>query len=260
MMPRLRLTLLVPAVTMALYVIAYIAFGDRPAFRDVGQFAFQAVSTTGCLLGVLSFSRGDYMGSAWRLYLACDLLILLTVALTGLFPLEATVHVRVVATLIANIVGTLGVYRFANAWRVAGIDLSAGNASRRSAMLLGFVIGCVLAVPGIGGDLHMIWSDGNREGFIYLCGALGDIAAFTFVSPVVLTAFTLRGGRVSWVWGLVGTSILLWLAYDCVQGLLPDLTVFDEGVRVAALAFTGAAGLAQMMVTRPLPMQSHDSA
>jgi hypothetical protein len=255
MMPRLRLTLLVPAVTVAVYVIVYLLCGERQWFKDVEPFALQAVSSTGCVLGFLSFARGDYLRSAWRMFMIGDLLILFTVALTGLFPLESTVHVRVVATLITNVVSPIGAYRFAYAWRVAGIELPAGRLTRRSAILVGFVIGCVLAVPGIDGDLKML-SEGNLEALVYICGAVGDIASLALVAPIILTALALRGGRVAWVWSLLSVSILCWLAYDLVQGQLPEMTGFVEGVRVVALGVNGAAGLAQLMVTRPVKAPS----
>ena len=244
---KLRFILLIPVLSVGVYV----ALHGMAWFDTVNPVVMQAVSFTGCTVAALSFERGDYLRSAWGLYMIGDLLLLVSAALSAAFGLQSMLYPRMACMLLANVAGPAGSYLFGSALALAGLELEAGRWTRRSGMLAGFAVGCVLGGPALYAEVGATVSDGNLNMLIETFGTLGDIANITFTAPIIFTALALRGGRVAWVWSLLSCCLLLWLGYDLLTGLAPAHASLIEGVRVAALSFSGAAGIAQRIVIAP---------
>ena len=92
---------------------------------------------------------------------------------------------------------------------------------------------------------------------MYLASCLGDIFCFTLLAPMFLTALTLRGGVLVWIWALLTLSGLTWLAVDGTATLLPAVGVSQastrasfEVLRCVANSYLAAAGLYQWWILK----------
>src|SRR5215470_10376137 len=184
-MRNLRLTLVLPAVAIALYVPFH-------AQAPYVLLATQLVCFTGCLLATTSFTPGDYLRRAWALFTVGQLLFVPFAALNALGELRA---VQVALMLSANVVLPAGAYLFGAAWSRVGMELPAGRWTRRSGMAAGFVVGCLVGGPALFGELAAALRDGNLQMLAEAFGTLADIATVTFTAPILLTALALRGGH-----------------------------------------------------------------
>jgi hypothetical protein len=89
---------------------------------------------------------------------------------------------------------------------------------------------------------------------------VGDIFSLALIVPVLLTTLALRGGLLSWPWGLMTASQFGWLLYDASATLRlfvviepATATMWSEMFRALACTYCFAAGLAQRAVSAPDP-------
>jgi hypothetical protein len=122
---------------------------------------------------------------------------------------------------------------------------------RRATIALVTLAAVAFVAPGLWSD----WKDargGDASAMINVAGDLGDVASFLLITPVLLTAVALRGGRLVWPWALLTAGNVAWLLFDApvalgtlTGGMTPGLKNATEMARVAACLFYAGAGMAQ---------------
>jgi hypothetical protein len=152
----------------------------------------------GGLAGALSFTRHDRMFWAWLSIGVGNLVGGLTAAIVPRPPLHAlggeaastTVAVLlVVSDVILNVSTVAGLVIFAQAWRALGPRPGWYNAATGIAFA---VAAAVVGVPIVNafraGDV----------GWGTIISSFGDLAAFTMIGPLAVTAIRMRGGALVW--------------------------------------------------------------
>lgn len=92
---------------------------------------------------------------------------------------------------------------------------------------------------------------GDGGSLIVLVSAVVDILSLCLISPLLLTAVSLRGGLFSWPWGLITASRLSWLLYDAAVSFAPAGRIpLDDLCRGLGQNYLFAAGVAQLLVVR----------
>jgi hypothetical protein len=101
---------------------------------------------------------------------------------------------------------------------------------------------------------------GETKAIVGAVSSLGDIFSLALIVPVLLTTIALRGGLLSWPWGLMTASQFGWLLYDATITLgtfihMEPVTtrMWTEVFRAIACSYCFAAGLAQRAVSAPEP-------
>jgi len=81
-----------------------------------------------------------------------------------------------------------------------------------------------------------------------------DILTLCLITPLLLTAVSLRGGLFSWPWGLVTASQISWLLYDAAGTLAPHIAPrgfpLAEVFRGMAESYLFVAGVVQFLLIR----------
>lgn len=219
----------------------------------------------GCLAGAAAFSRGEHLRRAW-LWLAWATILVLARDLLR-FPVEIVAYDgagRWLVTglgVLSNVALLTGTWLLARAWKVAAIPLPGG---RKRAVAVTVVIAAVaLAVAGpfAWGHLQSVLA-GEWGDLVMLVSAVVDILALCLIAPLLLTTLALRGGIVSWPWGLVTASLVCWLFYDVAAGLQGSLATsfpLTDVFRGLAENYLAAAGLAQYLVVKAVRRDALDS-
>src|SRR5262249_54030499 len=93
---------------------------------------------------------------------------------------------------------------------------------------------------------------GSWGSLIAFVSAVVDILSLCLISPLLLTAVSLRGGLFSWPWGLVTANRVCWLLYDATGTLAPHLAPggfpLHEVFRGMAVSYLFAAGTVQFLL------------
>jgi hypothetical protein len=99
---------------------------------------------------------------------------------------------------------------------------------------------------------------GQVRALVGAVSSAGDIFSLALIVPVLLTTLALRGGLLSWPWGLMTASQFGWLFYDAtgtirlfVQMEPATATMISEIFRALACVYCFSAGIAQRTVSAP---------
>jgi hypothetical protein len=90
-----------------------------------------------------------------------------------------------------------------------------------------------------------------------LVSVLSDVITFTLIAPLAMSTLVLRGGHISWIFGLLTISVFGWMVNGSAElivrllGGAPELlrTVRMAGIAIAAL-FNAAAAATQVLNAR----------
>src|SRR5262249_20271318 len=163
---------------------------------------------------------------------------------------ETAATFRVVFVVIGNLGSALGCVMLARVWHVAGIALPGSRRLQYAAIVVGIGVACAIVGWGTWQDIGHL-RQGDKEAFVALASTLGDIASFSAIAPILLTAIAMRGGALAWPWALVTLSNVCWLLYDMTwsferQWALSEhtLRIIAEFFRAQGCAMAFAAGLA----------------
>jgi hypothetical protein len=240
-------------VTVALNLIG----PDRATFYRAEVATMEAFACLGSLAAALQLQRGDYLRNAWllfafsfSLYFVGDLTLT-----TGPFSDRSwTPLANGVLTIVGNIAAAMAIWKLARASRIAGLE----PPWSRPVRIVVQVVAIALALLATGGATVMYtWQifDGEMGALMYLASCLGDIFCFTLLAPMFLTALTLRGGVLVWIWALLTLSGLAWLGVDGTATLLPAIGASQQTTRASfevlrciANGYLGAAGLYQRWI------------
>ena len=269
------LILLAFAAAVAVFVAQALATGAaaRSQFFFVEVLLAKATALAGALAAASSFKRGDYLRRAWLVVagncffiLAKDLLfgshVFMhaenvwygqSVHLPGIDPQSALAGwLRASFIFIGNGLAVAGSFMLSRAWRVAGLELP-GSQARQRAIVAGVVALSILAAGWSAWVDLLDFTHTHQPGALgAFISDVGDLGAFSFLAPVMLTAWALRGGNLMWPWALFTIAQLGWMLFDAVATfggalrLSPDqLRGVTESLRALACAFTLVAGIAQ---------------
>lgn len=226
----------------------------------VGQrILVRALAAAGCFAAMSCFERGDHLRLAW-FWLAVGTVMLLARDLLrlapGFRPESAGPVAQVAVTglgVLANLALLAGIWRLARSWKMAAITLPGG----RSGFGIVAAVTAALALAAVGpGALQYVREvlHGDVSSLISLVSAVVDIVTLCLITPLLLTALSLRGGLFSWPWGLLTASRLAWLLYDVAEalgpGALPAALPLAELCRGLGGNYLFAAGMAQYLVIR----------
>lgn len=267
-MKRYRWLAVFPLVYAAAFCAVAAALVDGPALEPFvrGQLLLvRVLAIAGCFAAASAFGRGDHLRRAW-LFLAGSAVLVLARDLLR-FPVEIVANEGSgrwwIAGLgvLSNVALLTGTWLLARAWKVAAIPLPGGG--RRALWVTAVVAAIALAVAGPFAWRHFqSILAGEWGSLVMLVSAVVDILALCLIAPLLLTTLALRGGLVSWPWGLVTASLVCWLFYDAAAGLGPgvigDFPLTDV-FRGLAQNFLFAAGLAQRMVVRRVRKDALDA-
>jgi hypothetical protein len=244
-----------------LYTTAFLAIAwSLQGSEALAPFTFwqrilvRVLAAAGCFAAVSRFERGDPLRSAW-LWLGAGTIVILIRDLLRLFPSFAPQGADPRAQLIVTALGILsnlallgGVWLLARSWKMAapGGQSGFGVVAVATAVL-------TLTVVGPGAYIHLREvSGGDWSSLVLVVSAAADIVAFCLITPLLLSAVSLRGSLFVWPWGLVTASQLAWLLYDVAAslrpGLLPAGLPLSEVFRGLAENYLFAAGMAQYLV------------
>jgi hypothetical protein len=232
---------------------------ERAAFYRVEVATMEAFACLGSLAAALQLQRGDYLRNAWLLFAFSYSLYFfgdLTLT-TGPFSDRSwTPLTNGILTIVGNIAAAVAIWKLARASRIAGLEPPWSRPVRVAVQ----VVAIALALVATGGATVMYtWQvlDGEMGSLMYLASCLGDIFCFTLLAPMFLTALTLRGGVLVWIWALLTLSGLSWLGVDGTATLLPSVGASQpttrasfEVLRCIANGYLGAAGLYQAWILR----------
>jgi hypothetical protein len=248
---------LVPALIMLLIEVAR----TRQIALRAEIETVKLLGLTGSIIAARSFDRGEHLRRAWLLNGSCYAILLLRDLLYGVWldresggPSQ---HLEALIVLIANAGAVTGVWMLSRTWKVAGIALPWSPLQREIVRWIGIVVGLVIAGPSLWFSLDGAMK-GQMRAIVYVVSSTGDIFSMALLVPVLLTTLALRGGLLSWPWGLMTASQFGWLFYDAmgtirlfVQMEAATATMWSEVFRALACTYCLAAGIAQRAVSHP---------
>lgn len=254
------------AVFPFLYAAVFIAVSwsllgsESLASFLVGQrLLVRVLALVGCFAAMSVFERGDHLRRAWLLLGSGTVLILIRdlLRLSDSFkpanagPWEAVILSSLV--VLANIVLLAGVWLLSRAWKKAALLMPGGRSGFLTVGVITAVVAVVVAGPAAVENAQK-FADGDWTYLGPTVSAITDILSLSLISPLLLTAVSLRGSLFSWPWALITAGRVSWLLYDAVAALDSGLLAPDfplaEIFRGLGENFAFAAGLAQFFVVR----------
>jgi len=217
----------------------------------------RVLAAAGCFAAVSCFERGDHLRSAW-LWLGAGTIVILIRDLLRLSPAFAPGGTDPQAQLAVTALGILsnlallgGIWMLARSWKMAAITLPGGRSGFGVVAVATAVLALTVTGPGAFTHLQEV-SRGDWSSLVLVVSAVVDIVTLCLITPLLLTAISLRGGLFAWPWGLVTASQFAWLLYDIAAslrpGLLPAGLPLPEIFRGLAENYLFAAGMAQYLV------------
>jgi hypothetical protein len=219
----------------------------------------RVLAAVGCFAAVSCFETGDHLRRAWSL-LAAATIVILSRDLLRLAPAFAPDTAgpggqALVAGLgvLSNLALLGGVWMLARSWKMAAITLPGGRSGFGAVAALTIAFTLLVAGPGALQHLKALLQ-GDLSVLVLVVSAVVDIITLCLITPLLLTAVSMRGGLFSWPWGLITASRFSWLLYDAAvavePGLLPAGLPLDELFRGLGGNYLCVAGLAQYLVIR----------
>ncbi len=216
--------------------------------------ATRALAAGGETLAGARFRSGDLLRWGWWFWGLGDAFLVIRTVLTGPthFVLTSAGHERMSLLLlvVANLVAVAGSAIMARVWFASG--LARATDSRRQFAWGGVVsaIALLAVAPLLAQSARAILA-GEPGALLPLVSASCDLASLLLVSPMLLLAMSVRGGRLGQSWTLVVASFSAWMLVDLVLGYGPvflpagTVQVLENGFAVFASLAIFSAGLAQ---------------
>lgn len=246
---------LIAGLPVAVALLAYAVFrssgGARWAYVGAALLS-RAAAAAGCLIAAAQFDRGDYMRRAWSAMGLTYLLLLVYATLFGSLNwvgphLPATAASVAGGSLvgIANVCTIIGEVLVARTWSAAGMDFQVSRAVKIFAVAGSLVLAVVIAGGSAWESLHRVLG-GDYGSLSDLFSALGDIVSLAVLAPILLTALSLRGGSLSWPWGMLAVGTVAWVLFDGTNTFAGWLHFDPAHVRPLAQTFAVAGSLAYL--------------
>jgi hypothetical protein len=258
---RLAILPLLGALIPVFIMLGLEVAGSRQIALRVEIETVKMLGLAGSIIAALSFGRGEHLRRAWLLNGSCYGFLLLRDLLFGVWLTresgQPSQYLEAVLVLIANAGAVMGWWMLARTWEVAGIALPWSATQRLIVRLLGVVVGAAIAGPSLYSSIDGALR-GEVRAIVFVVSSAGDIVMLALIVPVLLTTLALRGGLLSWPWGLMTASQFGWLFYDAtltirlfVQMERDTATMWSEFFRAIACLYCFSAGIAQRAVSAP---------
>jgi hypothetical protein len=258
---RLAVLPLLAGLVPALIVLCIEVVRTRQVALRVEIETVKILGLTGSIIAALSFDRGEHLRRAWLLNGSCYGFLLLRDLLFGVWLVrdsgQPSQYLEALFVLVANAGAVTGVWMLARTWKVAGIALPWSPLRREVVRWLGIVVGFAIAGPSLWFSINGAMK-GEVRAIVFAVSSAGDIFSLALIVPVLLTTLALRGGLLSWPWGLMTASQFGWLFYDAmgtmrlfVQMEPTTATMWSEIFRAYACIYCFVAGIAQRAVSVP---------
>lgn len=251
----MRRFLLIPAGGIVALVVAYAVLDDamRARLFEYDHIVLKALACAGTLAAALHFSRRDFLFYAWAAQAASYGTLFTRDVLTRLGHLgQFGQHLCVI---FANAIGVLGMWLFARAYHASGLEFAGTPTARRLGIAAGILVALGISAHPLYTS-YLEWQQGNPDGVTYLVSSAGDMLSLSLIAPVMLTALSLRGGRLAWPWTLLVASGIGWLTFDVIATIevaagaaTLEMALLRECTRVIGCLCAASAGLAQRSVT-----------
>lgn len=261
---------------LSVFPLAYAAVFSAIAWSLIGADALEpfvrgqlllvrVLAIVGCFAAASAFERGDHLRRAW-LWLAWATILVLVRDLLR-FPVELVAAEgagRWLVTglgVLSNLALITGIWLLARAWKVAAIPLPGGRGRAVVVTVVVAAVALAAAGPFAWSHLQSVLA-GEWGNLVMLVSAVVDILALCLIAPLLLTTMALRGGIVSWPWGLVTASLVSWVFYDVAAGFQGGVGAtfpLTDVFRGLAENYLFAAGLAQYLVVRAVRRDSLDT-
>jgi hypothetical protein len=259
---RFRWLAVFPLLYAAVFTAVAGSLGDPQALGQLAsgqRIAVRILGIVGCWLAVSVFASGDHLRRAW-LWLGWGSAAIFLRDVLRLFPALQAENAGPWAPaalsglgVLSNLAVLAGIWALARSWKMAAISLPGGRSGVIAVSLVTAVLALAVAGPGALKSAREL-SQGEWGSLIVLVSAVVDIVSLCLITPLLLTAVSLRGGLFSWPWGLITASRLAWLLYDGAVALEPTLAPggfpHAEVFRGVAVCYLFAAGVAQYLVIR----------
>jgi hypothetical protein len=258
---RLAILPLLAGLVPALIMLGIEVARTRQIALRVEIETVKILGLTGSIIAALSFDRGEHLRRAWLLNGSCYGFLLLRDLLFSVWLVrdsgEPAQYLEAVLVLIANAGAVTGVWMLSRTWKVAGIALPWSPLRREIVRWMGIVVGLLIAGPSLWFSLQAAMG-GQVRSIVSAVSSAGDIFSLALIVPVLLTTLALRGGLLSWPWGLMTASQFGWLFYDAT-GMMRHFvhfepttaTMWSEIFRAIACTYCFSAGIAQRAVSAP---------
>lgn len=201
--------------------------------------------------GKLGWWEG-YVARAWTLFSLEFLFLLVNYILRQTTPGAA---LALDATLIAaNVFQATAYWMMARVLAAAGIGYPLSGPRRALVAVAALGVAILLCNASLQAQWHLLRAGDVRPGA--LISVLTDVVTFTLIAPLATSALVLRGGMLSWTFGLLTVSVIGWMLNTGATSLTGVLGGGDDllrairfaGVAVAALS-NAAAATAQTLAT-----------
>jgi hypothetical protein len=255
---RFRLLALFP-VAYALAFLALAAWGgyDQNANFLVGaRIVTRVLAIAGCLWAASSFQSGDRLRLGWGLLAATTAFILArdVLRLTDRFSIsgpDARHWILPTLVVVSNIALVGGLFVLARAWKTASAMATQSPAKVWAVTLVTAALAIAAAGPAVAQSARTLSAD-NLFALSGVFAAGADIIGLCLIAPLLLTALQMRGGSLSWPWGLITASMVSWLLFDAAGRFTNGWAPGSEVFRGMAGNFQFAAGAAQALVLKHL--------
>lgn len=266
---RLRLLALFP-ILFAVVVAGgfHLLDGDTyDGFLLAQRLTVRLLAIAGSFWAAAAFARGDHLRRAWQ-WLAWGTVAVLVRDLLRVVPqLDAWVDSLAWGTVLIQTLGVLsnvglllGIWILARSWKVAALTVPGGKTGMAATTVAIAAVALLVAGPAVLSRAQEVWA-GDASSLVLLVSAVVDVVALCLISPLLLTAVSLRGGSFSWPFALIAASLVCWLGYDAAahwqEALSPGGLPTAELFRGMAQNYQFVAGLAQAWVVRQVRRASH---
>jgi hypothetical protein len=250
----MRRYLAIPAVGVLALIVTFVVLDDphRVQLFRYDHVVFKIIATVATLAAALHFSTRDYMFYAWSALVVNYGVLAGRDVLTLLGQMNTAG--RHACVIVANVAQVVAMLLFARAYRAAGLEYDGKASTRRLGIVLGILVAIAIsAYPAYTSFKTM--QAGNPEGVTYLVSSLGDLLALSLIVPVLLTALSLRGGRLAWPWTMLVIANLGWLVFDVLAsieeaagGAALEMVLAKQCMRAIGCLGVASAALAQRNV------------
>src|SRR5216110_3319301 len=190
-----------------------------------------AATTAGAAASRLGWWR-EHIGRAWTLFSLEFLCLLVNYVLRQTAP-EARVALN--ATLVAaNLAQIAAYWLMARVLTAAGIAHLISRGTRAALAIAALAVAIILCHVSLLTQWEAIRSGHLQPGS--LVSVLADVITFTLIAPLAMSALTLRGGQLSWIFGFLTISVFGWMINTGAPSIATVLGGGAEALRAIRLA------------------------
>lgn len=242
------------------FLVPELSPGARFWYGTLNRVTLYALAAIAAAMAASRFGWWtEHVGRAWTLFCVEFLLLLLNYVLRRALP-DARLALNA-SLIIANLAQIAAYWLMARTLTAAGLDYYGSRAKKILIVAAALALAILLCYSSLTTEWQSIQAGEVRPG--RLVSVLSDIITFVLIAPLLLTTFTLRGGRLFWIFGFLAISVFGWM----VNQAGTPIGVFlggDEVARVARSAgvaiaslFNAAAAITQWLAADRAMKESH---